>query len=199
MTAPGWYPDPTGGTDLRWWDGITWTPYTSRRRGRPVRQLGIGLLGAALLVLVGLSSLGWAALGHWPRVTVSPINAVVVEPLSAQDCSKGHPLEIAIAWHGQTVRVEDDGPSCDISYRPGQDLTVWSGSDGPNDIGPDANWILNPDTHDPFAVFGPNSATDFLFFVGFLFVTAGCVAASVMWHRARKPRWDVAWQARQVF
>ena len=23
--APGWYPDPTGGTGLRWWDGHQWT------------------------------------------------------------------------------------------------------------------------------------------------------------------------------
>ncbi|WP_211289462.1 DUF2510 domain-containing protein [Luteimicrobium subarcticum] len=25
---PGWYPDPAGGPDLRWWDGSAWTPAT---------------------------------------------------------------------------------------------------------------------------------------------------------------------------
>jgi Protein of unknown function (DUF2510) len=26
---PGWYPDPNGGPELRWWDGSTWTEHTS--------------------------------------------------------------------------------------------------------------------------------------------------------------------------
>ena len=195
LTAPGWYPDPICDSALRWWDGLTWAPYTAKRRDLPAWRLRIGLLVSAMLVLLGLASAGWGALGHWPRVTVSQISAVVVEPLSLQDCGNGHPLEIALMWHGQKVRTDDDGPSCEASYLPGQILTVWIGSDSPNDVGPDVNWILNPDTHDPFAVAGPNDAGDFLFVVGLVFVASGCVAASLLWRWARKPRWIMAGHA----
>lgn len=37
---PGWYPDPTGGSWLRWWDGLDWTDH---RRSPPTA----GLTGAA--------------------------------------------------------------------------------------------------------------------------------------------------------
>lgn len=30
---PGWYSDPHGGPDLRWWDGSTWTEHTAPRPG----------------------------------------------------------------------------------------------------------------------------------------------------------------------
>lgn len=60
--APGWYPDPTGGTGTRWWDGQDWT---GRRRiastapqlpplGPRFARLG-DLLGRLLLANVALS------------------------------------------------------------------------------------------------------------------------------------------------
>lgn len=33
---PGWYPDPTGGSWLRWWDGLDWTDH---RRSPPTAGL----------------------------------------------------------------------------------------------------------------------------------------------------------------
>ncbi|MGH9262380.1 MAG: DUF2510 domain-containing protein, partial [Acidimicrobiales bacterium] len=27
--TPGWYADPNGGHDLRWWDGTAWSEHTS--------------------------------------------------------------------------------------------------------------------------------------------------------------------------
>ncbi|MCS0499095.1 DUF2510 domain-containing protein [Protaetiibacter mangrovi] len=34
----GWYPDPLGMPQLRWWDGRSWTSHTSTARHAPVRQ-----------------------------------------------------------------------------------------------------------------------------------------------------------------
>ncbi|MEM9034081.1 MAG: DUF2510 domain-containing protein [Actinomycetota bacterium] len=36
LAAPGWYPDPTGGTRLRWWDGDDWSDHY---RTRPLHTM----------------------------------------------------------------------------------------------------------------------------------------------------------------
>jgi hypothetical protein len=40
-TAPaeGWYPDPAGGSGLRWWTGVTWTDQTRASTPAPVTAL----------------------------------------------------------------------------------------------------------------------------------------------------------------
>lgn len=40
LTPKGWYPDPSGGTRLRWWDGEDWTDHY---RTRPLDSFGHGL------------------------------------------------------------------------------------------------------------------------------------------------------------
>jgi hypothetical protein len=39
--TPGWYSDPNGGPDLRWWDGSTWTEHTSPAVGTPVAAAAV--------------------------------------------------------------------------------------------------------------------------------------------------------------
>ena len=34
--SPGWFPDPNGGPDLRYWDGQRWTASTQPREANPV-------------------------------------------------------------------------------------------------------------------------------------------------------------------
>ena len=49
---PGWYPDPMGQAEVRWWDGHQWTPATQGRsaQDRQRRNLTILLVGALSLV-----------------------------------------------------------------------------------------------------------------------------------------------------
>lgn len=44
LTPAGWYPDPSGGTRLRWWDGEDWTDHF---RTRPLDSFGHGFPDAA--------------------------------------------------------------------------------------------------------------------------------------------------------
>lgn len=50
---PGWYPDPFGQAEQRWWDGHQWTPGTHGRSSHS-RQVGlVAGLGALALAVVG--------------------------------------------------------------------------------------------------------------------------------------------------
>ena len=179
------------------WNGERWVPSglrpaaASAQIRRPVSPWGIAaaLLACLLVATVGALSLAWAAAGHWPRVTVFPTRAVVAEPLSDAACNRGQPLVITIEWRGRPVRTEDDGPACNGDYLPGQRLTVYVGSDGPFDVGPDANWILNPDTHDPFEFLGgPNDIHGSLYFWGVILLTGGVSIGSAVALWARRNR-----------
>lgn len=62
MTAPaGWYPDPAGSGQWRWWDGDTWAgeaaPPSKPPNSRRDRWIALGAIGAFVLVagIVGLA------------------------------------------------------------------------------------------------------------------------------------------------
>lgn len=52
----GWFPDPHGGTDLRYWDGSSWTQHTSPRTTPTARGASFPVPAA---VAVTLASLAW--------------------------------------------------------------------------------------------------------------------------------------------
>lgn len=56
-------------------------------------------------------------------------------------------------------------------------------SNEPTTVGPDANWILNPDTHDPLDFIGPNGLRRFLVALGVL-----SVALALTWYIADRQR-----------
>lgn len=39
---PGWYPDPSGSANLRWWDGAQWTEHTNQDAPAPAATPGPG-------------------------------------------------------------------------------------------------------------------------------------------------------------
>ncbi len=58
---PGWYPDPSTGIGLRWWDGTTWTEHVGDSPPAPVPGIGSGPSGPGH---------GLVAPGEWLREAV---------------------------------------------------------------------------------------------------------------------------------
>jgi hypothetical protein len=58
MSSPGWYPDPSDGTHLRYWDGATWTDHRHQQVAAPYAVAAPPNHGSATTSLVlGILSL----------------------------------------------------------------------------------------------------------------------------------------------
>ncbi len=88
--------------------------------------------------------------------------------LTAQECADGIRLNVSFPWHGTTLTETDPSPTCRNGVAVGDPVTVYVQSNEPANVGPDANWILHPDTHDPFDVIGPNEFRGFVAMMGLL-------------------------------
>lgn len=127
-----------------------------------------------VLLVIGASL--FAASLIWPArpLTASEVQATVDANLSIPACSHGNPLQISVPWHGRIAVVSDDAPSCGQTYVAGDHVAVYVGSDSPSDVGPTAQWILEPDSHDPFTI-GDGNVQDIATGFGFWILVAGAV------------------------
>ena len=72
MSAPGWYPDPSGRYEFRWFDGNGWTPAVSRGGVQATDELGV-----APAVPVAQAMPPMPAVAPVPRPGSSSIEALV--------------------------------------------------------------------------------------------------------------------------
>jgi len=102
----GWYPDPAGGTQLRWWDGSTWIDGTGTVPA-PVPRSHRGMVVAILvvaLVLVG-GAVGAVAYVHHRNTT--PVASTVAVNGGTRVSGRGVSLTIPRGW--TNVPLSKDG------------------------------------------------------------------------------------------
>jgi len=134
------------------------------------RLARVGLLILATFFLVA------AAVLHAAHVTAVRVVATAQSTLSTQDCSSGASLSVQFRWHGSAVSAQEQSPTCGSGgVMKGESVVVYVASNEPSNVGPDANWILNPDTHDPFEFIGPNGLRGFLTALGVLAIGTAVV------------------------
>jgi len=120
-----------------------------------------------------------AAMMSPTHVEAVRVSATARSVLTTKDCSAGKTLLVSFSWHGGNMTQPDAAPDCARDHRPGDPITVYIASNDPSNIGPDANWILNPDTHDPFDFIAPNGLRGFI-----AMLSAIPLVAALVWYMA---------------
>jgi hypothetical protein len=123
-------------------------------------RLGLVLLAAGTFIA--------AALMPSSLVTAVRVSATAQTVLTSQECADGMPLNVSFPWHGATLTETDPSSTCRNGVAVGDPVTVYVQSNEPTNVGPDANWILHPDTHNPFDFIGPNDFRSFIATMGLL-------------------------------
>jgi hypothetical protein len=120
--APGWYADPTGGTGLRWWDGLNWTGRRSIASaatdlpplGPRFAMLG-DVLGRLLLANAALSVLTMAVEVLVRREVVSQVLALLALALL---------VVTALVWCAWQWRMAVSSPDR-LRRGPGVHVGAW--------------------------------------------------------------------------
>ena len=111
------------------------------------------------------------------------VAAMTRSALTSADCSAGKFLVVSFQWHGEATTHSDYAPDCGHDYLSGDPVTLYVASNDPTNIGPSADWILNPDTHDPFDFIGPNGLRGFIAMLGTV-----TLLAALVWYLASHRR-----------
>lgn len=133
---------------------------------------------------VGLLVLAVSAAQRQPVVAV-PTTAVVVHDLTSGDCSAGHQLDVTFRWADRLVNAANS-PDCARDYVAGDRIKIFVASDDATDVGPTADWILDPSTQDPFDFIGPNGLPGFAATSGVVAIGVGCTSLFLNVRRNRR-------------
>jgi hypothetical protein len=131
-------------------------------------------VGQLALVGIAIGIFTVAVIMPESHVTAVRVSAAAQSALSTSECLAGNDLAVSFVWHGTTVTARD-APKCDRAYSVGDATTVYVASNDPSNAGPGANWILHPDTHDPFDFIGPNGLRSFVATLGVFALAAGAI------------------------
>ena len=82
QTSPGWYPDPGGSPQQRWWDGTQWTDHLQGGTAPGPSAAGTSAVG----------STGWAVLAHLSALIALVVGFVFVGPLIVYLVKKDDPF-----------------------------------------------------------------------------------------------------------
>jgi hypothetical protein len=118
-------------------------------------------VGQLALIGIAIGLFAVATVMPASHVTAVRVSATAHSALSTSQCLAGDDLVVSFVWHGAMVTAWD-APNCDRAYSVGDAMTVYVASNDPSNVGPGANWILHPDTHDPFDFIGPNGLRSFV-------------------------------------
>jgi hypothetical protein len=192
--GPGWFPDPWQLSGIRWWAGTAWTEHTAPKPSRPIALRWLRFLfgiGAAVFMAVAIGLITLGIVIHPAPFIVTPVTATAQSSLTVRQCQRGQPLDIVYPWHGSSVSVKYYNEPCTRRYSAGDELQLFAGSDSPADLGPTQTWLLEPDTHDPFAIIGPTQVRSTLITFG-LFALVPGLALSIAYigirRAGRQPR-----------
>jgi hypothetical protein len=140
----------------------------------------------AIFTALGIAVIVTACFLPRHTVTAIPTDATVQQSHTANACANGGRLRISLTWKGATVIENDQSQPCTHDYATGDHLTVYVSSASPVDPGADPQWILDPSTHDPFDVIGPNDLPVFIGLFGASLVIGG-IAALILSADRREP------------
>lgn len=142
------------------------------------------------LVALGIACWIGVAVIHFPHVAAVRVDAVIRSTLTVADCNSDNPppLLVRFPWHGHAVSEDDESQPCNRDYRPGDHLAIYVASNDPSDPGNDANWVLDPSSHDPFDFIPPNGAAIDLGLLGAFLLLCGTVKPALDWRRAARQR-----------
>lgn len=154
---PGWPPPPENWRPpLGWIPDPEWPPAPPgwnfwRRKRLPELLAFLGILGFA----AGLPLFLFGSSIQVVHVTAQPFRAVAKQSLPQDQCHDLQTLKLSYTVGDKEVDAIDYAPDCNRSYSSGDTFRIWVSSYDQS-IGPDRDWILSPDQHDPMDL-GPNA------------------------------------------